>query len=222
MPRRNPNHRAVAVAKSKSAPDNLLEGALWNLYRGMEVDESVTRAAEINVSAARDCMHGWLLATDKDEEISRRTRIPIEVVQAYRYLFFDVTVFRDHMDLVDWVRRISEVPGTTPEAMQYIRWAIMYGTEAVAYMSGLPVVLDPSTVQAQAMENGHFRALMGREAHIDSPTAREALKHQQMAVSQALVLGKKAPGTDNVALRLKFREMTSKIEVEDKTMEVLH
>lgn len=98
----------------------------------------------------------------------------------------------------------------------------MYGIEAVAYMSGLPVNLDPGIVQSQAMIDSHFRALMGREVDIESGVAREALKHQQMAVTQAAILVKRSPGTDSVAIKLKHREMTSSIEVIDKTAEVLH
>jgi hypothetical protein len=222
MPRRSPDYRAIAVSKAREQPDQAFEKALWRLRRGMDADDAVIRAVELSSSRARDCMHGWLLATSKDDEISRRTRVPIDVIQAYRHLFFDVTVFRDHFDLVDWARGLSEMPDATPESNQYVRWAIMYGIEAVAYMSGLPVSLDPGMVQSQAMIDGHFKALMGREANLDSGTAREALKHQQMAVTQAAIIAKRSPGTDSVAIKLKHREMTSSIEFVDKTTEVLH
>jgi hypothetical protein len=222
MPRRNPNHRALAVSKAREQPEHAFEKALWRLRRSMDCDDAVARAVELSESRARDCMHGWLLATPKDDEISNRTRVSIDVIRAYRHLFFDVTVFRDHLDLVDWARTEGEAPNATPESTQYVRWAIMYGIEAVAYMSGLPVNLDPGMVQSQAMTDGHFRALMGREAGLDSATAREALKHRQMAVAQAAILAKKSPGTDSVAIKLRHREMTSLIEFVDKTAEVLH
>jgi hypothetical protein len=222
MPRRSPDHRAIAVSKAREQPEHALEKALWRLRRGMDSDDAVARAVELSESRARDCLHGWLLATPKDDEISRRTRVPIDVILAYRHLFFDVAVFRDHLDLVDWARAAGEAPNATPESTQYVRWAIMYGVEAVAYMSGLPVSIDPGMVQSQAMTDGHFRALMGREAGLDSATAREALKHQQMAVAQAAILAKRSPGTDSVAIKLKHREMTSSIEFVDKTAEVLH
>lgn len=144
------------------------------------------------------------------------------VIEAFRHLFFDVGVFRDHIDLVEWVRETSEAPGATPVSTQYVRWAVMYGVEAVAYLSGLPVAIDPTVVQTQAMIDGHFKSLMGREAGLDSGIAREALKHQQVAVAQAAVLSKKTPMTESVALKIKHREMTSPIEFVDKTAEVLH
>lgn len=222
MPRRSPDHRAITVSKAREQPEHALEKALWRLRRGLDSDDTIVRAVELSESRARDCLHGWLLATPKDDEISRRTRVPIDVILAYRYLFFDISVFRDHLDLVDWARTAGEAPNATPESTQYVRWAIMYGVEAVAYMSGLPVNLDPGMVQSQAMADGHFRALMGREAVLDSATAREALKHQQMAVAQAAILAKRSPGTDTVAIKLKHREMTSSIEFVDKTTEVLH
>src|SRR5882672_11020380 len=154
-------------------------------------------------------MRGWLLATSNDDEISRRTRLSFDVIRAFRHLFFDVTVFRDHIDLIEWVRETGEAPDAAPGSTQYVRWAVMYGVEAVAYLSGLPVAIDPGVVQTQAMVDGHFKALMGREAGLDSGVAREALKHQQMAVAQAAALAKKAPMTESVALKIKHREMTS-------------
>lgn len=222
MPRRNPDHRAAYVARAKEQPEHVVEASLWRLYRGLPADDVVARAVEIEQSRARDCVRGWLLATTQDDEISRRTQISKGVIGAYRHLFFDVTVFRDHFDLIDWARQIGEAQGVSSETTQYIRWAIMYGVEAIAYMSGLPVNLDPATVQSQAMTDGHFKALMGREASLDSGIAREALKHQQMAVAQAATIAKKSPGTESVAIKLKHREMTSSIEVIDKTTEVLH
>lgn len=222
MPRLKPNHRALFVLKSIEQPTHFFEKALWCYNRSMKIDETVERAIELYVSQARSCIQGWLLATTDDKEISRRTRIDIESIEAYRHLFFDVSVFRDHFDLVDWARNEMKLSDSTPESNQYIRWAIMYGVESVAYMSGLPVNLDPHTVQTQAMINGHFMALMGREAGIGSPTAKEALKHQHVALSQAAIIAKKSPGLENIAIKLKHREMTNSIEFVDNTVEVLH
>lgn len=222
MPRRNPDHRAIAVIASREQPEHPFERALWLFRRGQPADESVARAFELSANKTCDCVRGWLLATSNDEEISRRTRLSFDVIRAFRHLFFDVEVFRDHIDLVEWVRETSEAPDADPGSTQYVRWAVMYGVEAVAYLSGLPVAIDPGVVQTQAMIDGHFKALMGREAGLDSSVAREALKHQQMAVAQAAVLAKRAPMTESVALKIKHREMTSPIEFVDKTTEVLH
>lgn len=222
MPRRSPDHRATAVIAAREEPEHPIERALWLARRGLPADESVTRALELNTGSSCDCVRGWLLATSNDAEISRRTRLPLEVISAFRHLFFDVGVFRDHIDLIEWTSSITKQPGASAASTQYVRWAIMYGVEAVAYLSGLPVSIDPSVVQTQAMIDGHFKSLMGREAGLDSNVAREALKHQQVAVTQAGILAKKAPMTESVALKIKHREMTSPIEFVDKTTEVLH
>ncbi len=222
MPRRSPDHRAVTVVSMREPPEHPLERALWLARRGQTADAAVIRALELSAGKACDCVRGWLLSTSNDDEISRRTRLSTDVIGAFRHLFFDVQVFRDHIDLIEWVREVSEAPGAVPGSTQYVRWAVMYGIEAVAYLSGLPVAIDPAVVQTQAMIDGHFKSLMGREAGLDSGVAREALKHQQMAVTQAAVLSKKAPMTESVALKIKHREMTSPIEFVDKTAEVLH
>jgi len=222
MPRREPDHRARAVAAAKTAPEHPFELALWNSRRGGTTSEAVDRAIELH-DECRDALRGWLLATADDEVVASRTRTSVDAIRAYRHLFFDVTVFRDHFDLIAWAKRLAKDPSSTAEGLQYIRWAIMYGVESVAYMSGLPTFVSAHDVQERAMVDSHFRGMSGRDAAIDSAAAKEALKHQQMAVSQAAVLAKAAPpSARNFAVKLKHREMTSSIEVVDNTTEVLH
>lgn len=223
MPRRNPDHRAYAALCATTPPEQPYELALWQLHRGVVLNDAVERAFELHESAVRDCFRGWLLASTNDEDIGRRTRTTGETIKAYRYLFFDVNVFRDHFDLIDWAKRLADDPRSTPEGLQYVRWAIMYGVEAIAYMSGLPVYIDARRVQEQTMVESHFRGLSGRDAAIDSAVAKEALRHQQVAVSQAALLAKAAPpDARDFAVKLKHREMTSSIEFVDQTTEVLH
>ncbi len=222
MPRRNPDHRARAVAVAQAVPEHPLEAALWHYRRGTVTSAVVERAAELH-DECREVLRGWLLATADDEAVATRTRTSIDVIKAYRHLFFDVNVFRDHFDLVTWAKSLVKDPSNTPEGLQYVRWAVMYGIEAVAYMSGLPTYVNAQDVQERAMIEGHFRGLSGRDAAIDSATAKEALKHQQVAVAQAAVLSKAAPpSARDFAVKLKHREMTSSIEVVDQTTEVLH
>lgn len=223
MPRREPDHRARAVATSRTPPDHVFEAALWHSLRGIDPGDIVGRAIELHASEARECLRGWLLACANDDDISERTRVPTETLKAYRHLFFDVTVFRDHFDLIAWAKGLANDPRNTTEGLQYVRWAVMYGIEAVAYLSGVPVFIDARRVQEQTMIDGHFKGLMGRDAALDSPVAKEALKHQQLAVSQAAVLAKASPpSARDFAVKLKHREMTQSIEVVDKTTEVLH
>lgn len=200
---------------------------MWRLQRVGVIDATIERVVELNSNASRDFLHGWLLATGDDDEINRRTKVPVEVLRAYRHLFFDVSVFRDHFDMVDWVRQLADHRGTSLESLQCLRWAVMYGVEAVAYLTGIPVDLDPRQVQAQIMTESHFRGLMGRDAEISSATAREALKHQQMSVTQANLLARIAPPNQgNIALKIKHRELTYPIDYVDTTCptkaEILH
>lgn len=223
MPRRDPDHRARAALLSKTAPEHPYELALWQHRRGVNTSTAVERAVELHESTGRDCLHGWLLATTNDEDIANRTRVSDDTLKAYRYLFFDVNVFRDHFDLIDWAKKLSNDPRSTTEGLQYVRWAIMYGVEAMAYMSGLPVYIDALRVQTQTMVESHFRGLSGRDVAIDSSVAKEALRYQQLATQQAALLAKAAPpDARDFAVKLKHREMTSSIEVVDQTTEVLH
>lgn len=223
MPRCEPDHRARFVALVKEEPEHPFERALWNLRRGRSTSDVVEQALELHESESRDSLRGWLLATTVDEDISRRTQISVDVLKAYRHLFFDRATFRHHFDVITWAKRLVNDPRSTTEGMQYIRWAIMYGVESIAYMSGLPTYVDARDVQERAMIEGHFRGLSGRDNTIDSAAAKEALRHQQMAVSQAAVLAKAAPpSARDFAVKLKHREMTSSIEFVDQTTEVLH
>jgi len=223
MPLRDPDHRWRATSRSLECPEHAIEAELWRAMRGLGPHGDASMAHEVYTSDARWCMQGWILSKAKDYDIASRTGVPEGLVRAYRHLFFDVTVFRHHFDIIAWIKGLNGQPGYDEEALQFLRWAVMYGSEAVAFLSGVPVYIDARTVQEQAMINSHFRALQGRDAAIDSAAAKEALKHQQVAVSQAAILSKAAPpSARDFAVKLKHREMTTPIEVVDKTTEVLH
>lgn len=223
MPLREPDHRWHAVERARECPEHAIEAELWRALHEQGPHGDASLAYEVYADAARWCMQGWLLSKAKDEDIARRLGFSEGLVRAYRHLFFDVTVFRHHLDLVAWIKRLNDRSDYPPEALQFLRWAVMYGTEAIAYLSGVPVYLDPRTVQEQSMIDSHYRSLQGRDAAIDSAAAKEALKHMQLAVNQAAVLSKAAPpSARDFAVKLKHREMTTSIQVVDQTTEVLH
>lgn len=222
MPRREPDHRWRATARVQQCPEHAIEAALWRHRRGLGDAPEEAEAYELRCCEARWALEALLLSGAKDDDIAKRTRLTEGVLKAYRHLFFDVTVFRHHFDVIDWVKKLANDATVPAEAHQLFRWAVMHGVEAVAWLCGLPAYVDPRQVQERAMTESHFRALIGRDAAIDSTAAKEALKHQQLAVTQAQHLSKAAPpSARDFAVKLKHREMTSSIEVVDKT-EVLH
>ncbi len=223
MPLRDPAHRWHAIERAPECPEHAIEAELWRALREQGPHGDSSLAYEVYADGARWCMQGWLLSKAKDEDIAKRLGFPDGLVRAYRHLFFDTTVFRHHLDLVAWIKRLNGDPAYPAEALQFLRWAVMYGPEAIAYMSGVPVSLDPRVVQEQTMIDSYYRSLQGRDAAIDSAAAKEALKHMQLAVNQAAVLSKASPpSARDFAMKLKHREMTSSIEVIDKTTEVMH
>jgi hypothetical protein len=132
-------------------------------------------------------------------------------------------VFRHHFDVVTWIKGCN----MTLEASdaRYMYWGLMYGAEAIAYLSGLPCDVSPIDVQKMAMVDGHFRSLMGRDVPMDSKIAKEAMKHRALALAAAEKLSVLEPNSGkDFAIQLKHRELTATLDTVTgrEDAEILH
>lgn len=115
----NPHHRVVAaqdrVAKKQkvvtSAKADPLVRALEQALLGnwKEVPAEVIYAYRLYSSDyRRTVMEAFLIAGDTGEALSTVLDIPIKVVDTYRYLFFDMEVFWDRLDVEVFVYEYPE------------------------------------------------------------------------------------------------------------------
>jgi hypothetical protein len=218
-----PDHRWRVIQKLATRPTDLAEAEVWDHAKGHELDTPGGHALDLYRGTARYCLQGWLLTKATDAEIATRTRCPEEILWVYRHVFFDVSVFRHHFDVISWIKSNGLQVDATDA--RYMFWGILYGAEAVAYLSGLPCEVSPVDVQKMAMTDGHFRSLMGRDHPIDSKIAKEAMKHRALALVAAEKLTVLEPSNgQDFAIKLKHRELTATLEsVANKDdAEILH
>ena len=117
----NPHHRVVAAQKRVAAAQKAVtSGKEDPLVRALEqalcgkwgeVPAEVTYAYRLYSSDyRRTVMEAFLLAGDSGETLATVLEIPQKVVEVYRYLFVDMSVFWDRLDIKVFVYEYPEEP----------------------------------------------------------------------------------------------------------------
>lgn len=111
---KRPDHRRCAVVEAveaKKKPGDMA-GAERDLYALLSkkgvVSDAVRRAHDIFTRTfKRETLESLLLAGASASEIEQALRVPEDVTEVYRRLFFDTTVFEDELDVIDYAKSIS-------------------------------------------------------------------------------------------------------------------
>lgn len=214
MRTRNPDHRYRAVCRAAEEPAHGLEAALWKIRRGEEIVGVVKWAHEIYASVfEREVMQAWILSRASDDVIQRWLRIPPEVTQAYRYLFFDADIFRDELDILSWVHEYEQERLGSDLGVQLLQIAVMEGVDKLTFLYGRgEAEMDPDKVQYVAMTEAYHRGRAHRGASVSSKEAQAAHSFMNTAAKIAQGLGKKgAPDLGGLRLKLKFNDQTEPV-----------
>lgn len=217
MRKRSPDHRARAVLRAAQTPEHALEAAFWRIAHKLDDrDEHVEWAWDIfQETTEREVMQAFVLAGATDADVQEVLRIPPQVTQAYRHLFFDVRAFRDELHLMSWVRNYATERHGTENGQELLQKALMEGVNGVRWWFGrAPVHVDPTDIQRQVMTDAYFRGKSHRLYGVKTAEAKAAKGFMDMALKQANALTKK-PDTSGIGallIRLRHREMTTPIE----------
>ena len=214
MRTRNPDHRYRVVCRASEEPSHGIEAALWKIRRGEEITGVAKWAHEIYASVfEREVMQAWVLARASDDVIQRWLRIPPEVTQAYRYLFFDVEVFRDELDILSWVHEYEQERQGSDLGVQLLHIAVMEGVDKLTFLYGRgESEMDPDKVQYVVMTEAYHRGRAHRGASVSSKEAQAAHSFMNTAAKIAQGLGKKgAPDLGGLRLKLKFNDQTEPV-----------
>lgn len=222
--RREPDERYHAAVSARVEPDHPIEARLWRCVQGRETCSHVARAIEVYGDMfERERLQPWILAGATDADISERVGLHPEMLEAYRHLCFNLTMFRDLLEKQRWVALYSARAGATHEGALYLQKALLHGVEAIAHVMGAPSKLEPQAVLDTAMRDTFFRGLAMRNAKLTS--AETAAAHALLKTSVALAEEQsktKPPSLGDILIRIKHREMTQPIEVVNLTGEILH
>lgn len=224
MASRKPDDRYRAVLDAKrfgTTPIDVRERALYDLLTGTGTNANVAYAHELYAREfRREILQAWIVAGATDEQVQTCLRVPIDVVSAYRHLFFDVTAFRDDLELFDWVNSYAG----TPSGKVLLQQATMSGITGLMWMYNRgDVKIDPKAVLRQAMTDAHFRSHAGRFNGIATREAEAAHKHMKTAMSAASQLAKGDTGNllADLLIRLQHRDMTTPV-TEELAENLLH
>jgi hypothetical protein len=168
-------------------------------------------------SLTRTILNAFLLAGATYDIIREATGIPMPVLQEYQKHFFDVNVFRDKMDRIEFVEQ--ECQHIAPQESQFLRAAIQSGPDYVVWLlNGRPKCAPREVIEHHMME-GYFRSQAHRGTEITSEVARQAHRWGQTSHRAAADLQRLDPRDDEDALaelhlRLKYDDDTVTQETE--------
>ena len=241
MKLRDPRYRYVSIKEKTRIPESDLERSLFVLLHGPEalttltpqrpwdhttvIDPSVSYPYDVfKIDATRIVLEAFLLATSEDNEIGNALSMPSDEVSAYRYLFFDTTIFKTDLDIIVYLQSI-------PDDLPY------KGLYKIAFHQGISALrwhfcrdkghVEPGDVVRTLMTDTFFRSLEHRGQSITSKAAKEAAKMANTALLCAKTLLQEATTTESdiESLRMKFEEIRSSRTIKDlekSGIEVIH
>jgi hypothetical protein len=168
-------------------------------------------------------MQAFIISGADDAMIQQSIGIPPAVTDAYRHLFCDKSVFRDRLDLLGWAREY-EANGGSKEGAALLKTATMQGPKALAWIYSQGTVdVDPQDVLQHAMADAYFRGATNRDYKLSSKEANATHALMSSAVKIANALSKTKPQNGNaLALKLKYREMTTPVHEAAPVEDLLH
>lgn len=222
MPSRNPRHRFDAIRASSVPPEHSIELALWHALRGTGTDPAVVRALEIYEGVdERETMQAWFIAYATDAQIQQTLRVSEDVTHAYRLLFFDITVFRDELDVIRWVREYADAG--TDYGAQLLQNAVLMGPDYLAWLYSRGVVtLDPEAVKKHVMADAFFRGRQNRHHAMTSKEAQVSHAFMTTAFRASESLGTSNIDMNQILIKLRYRDMTEPVDAVAQHEEILH
>ncbi len=203
-------------------PIDDLDRALYDFLATGLLDGVVDYACDIHESEfRREILQAWIAANATSQQIHDCLRTPVDVINAYRHLFFNIGVFRDDLDLFDWVHEYNGTDYGKTLLMQ----AVSTGVQGLMWQFNRgDANIDPKGVLRQIMTDAHFRAAAGRMGAVGSAEAAAALRHMTVAMSAANALVKNDTGNllADLFIKLQHRELTTSIAEEPAEDQPLH
>lgn len=82
---------------------------MYDALHGKKCPEAVSKALDIfEHEYKRETLEATLLCGMTEKEIEQLLRVPAQVVQTYKTLFFDTSVFETRLDIIDYAHTYSD------------------------------------------------------------------------------------------------------------------
>ncbi len=221
MPRLSPDHRGLAAIQAATEGKEQFhaadprETALFHLVKSQVATQSDVDDAFVLYKTEEDrhIMNALILANGSDALISSSLEISFLVSSAYRWLFFERTVFRHVLDIRAWIAEQE----LTKQERKYYETAVLQGPEALAeqFSIGKRPNIDPKDALQDILTALYARAQEHKGLAITDPTAQASLRVAKDASAVAALLIDK--GGQQVKHALEDLKTALSLETEDLT-----
>lgn len=203
MPQRDPHFRAymaIEVADKQRAPsDDPKVKDLVKVIKGTSSNHHLCYAWDkFTDDLSRTILDSFLLANTTFDVIRRTVGTPLEVLQAYASHIFDLTIFRDLLERLSYVRDCKEY--MPPEQQAFFEAAMNKGTEYIVWLINGTHDKVPRDALENTMIESHFVGLAHRGVSITSEQARQARAWLETSMKAAANLQRLDPRDDQDAL----------------------
>lgn len=181
---RYPNQRYLdvkaAVDNKGACPAGKLEQALYLLLQGNATDELVERAHDIYTHEfKREVLEAFLLVGTTAAEIRDIIRVAEAVTETYSYLFFDISVFADDLDIINYAYTYR----ASKFGRELKRFAIDLGRECLKIrVARGGYNIDANITQQGIRSTAFLMSQLVRVNQVDSGLANAALRWAQVGL----------------------------------------
>jgi len=218
MKRVSPRHRFEAVLATvkvpASSPEGELEQALYAIItRSGPVNQTVEYAYDLYLNIQhRAIIDAFILADADRPAVSKVLTIPVSVLMAYEYLFFDMATFRNRLEKISYA---SNYEGDA-FAAELLKTGVMVGADYLLWTYGGREAVDTRVVVRHTMIDAFFRGMSHKGNSLTSGVAKEAQKWWATAIRNAEILEKMDPQASKQA----YEELRIALEGVDETTPV--
>lgn len=217
MKRASPRHRFEAVrnaVNSPPAPTGDLEEALFLIISGnpqkAHVNQTVEYAYDLYLNSSHRCvLDAFILAEADRPTVSKILSIPLSVLMAYEYLFFDTTTLRNRLEKISYA---SNYDGDA-YATELLKTGIMVGPQYLIWTYGGREEIDTRVIVRHTMVDAFYRGMSHKGNNLTSGVARESQKWWATAIRNAEILEKMDPQASKQA----YEELRIALEGIDET-----
>ena len=197
------------IETKRGRPTDPQEKALLALLAGkrVSVNADVARAHDINIHKfKREELESCLLACLSPADIDMILEVPISVSQAYVHLFFDVTVFEDKLDRIDYAYSYEDAYGKELKTL-----AVDLGKESLMIRASRGTYsIDPKVAQDNVRSTAYIMAQVAKMNSVTSDQSRAAFRWAQLCLRAAGEIPEEDVGAaESIRLAVEGQDTTS-------------
>lgn len=175
-----PDHRALNIQQGQE-PQTETEKQYKSVLGGSTAYEHVIYANDIYGDEYKsEVLEAFLLSRAIESDVEKILRVPTAIVQIYKYLFFDLDVFKDELDIESYANTYIE----SDFGKDLKVCAITLGLDYLRYRfsRGQHIDIDIVTALQNMIETGFILSKATRLNPLDSSAAKEARQWMLSAI----------------------------------------